>query len=369
MSELPSFTKIVAGLSDSIPFVGPEAIERRMGKAFELRLGANESAFGVSPHAVTAMQTAIRQLHWYNDPENHDLRTSLAAHHHISAREVTIGAGIDDLLGLAVRAYVEPGQAVVASLGAYPTFVYHAEGFGCRLISPLYLHDGGNDLMALADATRAADVRLLYLANPDNPSGTWYSADEIDRLLQILPDRCVFILDEAYVEFVPPEAVPKIDTSDPRLIRMRTFSKAHGLAGARIGYAIANPHSISAFERIRLHFGVNRVAQAGALAALGDSEFVAQVVGQVEEGRREYHQMGVEQGLPTLPSATNFVTFDAGIKDNADRLLKGLTSRSVFIRKPSKPPLDRCIRVTVGTPDERALFAERLVDAWREVKG
>ena len=346
-------------MPSTIPFVGPESLERQTGHPFEARVGANESAFGVSPVAAIAMRKAVDQLAWYSDPENFDLRSALATHHGVRPEEIAISAGIDDLLGLAVRAFVERDQIAVASLGAYPTFIYHVNGFGCRLSSAPY-RDGRNDLEALADLAQHPDVRLVYLSNPDNPTGTWHKASEIRQLIQALPKHCVFILDEAYTEFAPDDATPDIHPIHPRTMRMRTFSKAHGMAGARVGYAICPAAITSGFDKIRLHFGVNRIAQVGAAASLTHTAFVSDVVKQVETGRDAYVSLAADLGLLTLPSATNFVTFDAGSAERADAILERLIENRVFVRKPRVEPLDRYFRVTVGRKDERGVFAERL---------
>lgn len=349
-----------------MPFVGPETIERQNGATFEARIGANESAFGVSPVAAKVMKIAVDDLAWYNDPANFDLREALAAHHGVSSAEIAIAAGIDDLLGLTVRAFIDRGETAVASLGAYPTFVYHVHGFGCRMLSAPYV-DGKNDLGALLDLARSDDVKVIYLSNPDNPTGTWHSAQEIEVLVAQLPEHCVLILDEAYAEFMPDDAIPPVCPIHPRVIRMRTFSKAHGMAGARVGYAICSEEVGTGLDKIRLHFGVNRIAQVGAAASLTDQLFVNAVVKKVAEGRDEYVAVGQELDLPTLPSATNFVTFDAGTPKRADRILESLICNRVFVRKPKVAPLDRYFRVTVGHPDERAVFAERLRDIVREM--
>jgi histidinol-phosphate aminotransferase len=355
------FTPLVQSLPSAIPFVGPETIERNSGATFEARVGANESAFGVSPIAASAMRDAVRSLAWYNDPENHDLREGLAAHHGVRPEEIAIAAGIDDLLGLSVRAFIDRGEVAVASIGAYPTFIYHVDGFGCRPSSAPY-RAGRNDLVALSELAQSKEVRIVYLSNPDNPTGTWYSTPELSSFIGSLPDHCIFILDEAYTEFAPEDATPPILPIHPRVIRMRTFSKAHGLAGARVGYAICSSEIASGFDKIRLHFGVNRIAQVGALASLGDTEFIADVISKVEKGRRDYEALGRDLGLPTLPSATNFVTFDAGNASRADTILERLVAQRVFIRKPRVEALDQYFRVTVGRPEERAILAERLRD-------
>ena len=349
-------TPLVAGLPATVPFVAPEASERQSGRTFKLRLGANESTFGPAPRAADAMRASVGRISYYADPENYELRAALAAHHGIALDEIVVGSGIDDLLGLVVRAYLGPGEVAVTSLGAYPTFNYHVVGYGGRLETVPY-RDDRNDLDALADAARQRQARLVFLANPDNPTGSWYPAAAVAAFLDALPEGCLLLLDEAYLEFAPDgEALP-VDTSDPRVIRLRTFSKAYGMAGARIGYAMGAAAMIRAFERIRLHFGVNLVAQAGALAALADTAYLALVVTEVARGREEYAALGRELALPPLPSATNFVSFESGDPERAKALVAALAARDVFIRMPGAPPLNRCIRVTVGTAEERAAFA------------
>lgn len=352
-------TPLVAGLPATVPFVAPEALQRQSGRAFRLRLGANESMFGPSPRAIDAMKAAVEHINWYCDPESYDLRTTLAALHNVSPHELVFGSGIDDLLGLVVRTYLSPGETAVTSLGAYPTFSYHVAGYGGRLERVPY-RDDRNDLEALTAAAQQHRAKIVYLANPDNPTGSWFPAEAVRGLVESLPENCLLLLDEAYHEFAPVEGLLPIDTSDPRILRLRTFSKAYGMAGARIGYAIGPAEMMSAFDRITLHFGINRVAQEGALAALADIAYLALVVAEVAEGRNEYAALGNALGLPPLPSYTNFVTLDAGGPERAKALVAALAARDVFIRMPGAPPLDRCIRVTVGTREERQIFAEIL---------
>jgi histidinol-phosphate aminotransferase len=359
----PPFTRLVADLPATVPFVGPEALERRSGRAFQLRLGANESLFGPSPRAVEAMRAAVEQVALYGDPENAELRSELARAHGVAAEHVTVASGIDDLLGLAVRAFLESGVTAVTSLGAYPTFNYHVDGYGGRLERVPYRQDR-NDLEALAAAAHRVRARLVYLSNPDNPTGTWHAASELRAFVDCLPPGCLLLLDEAYVDFAPPDAVLAFDAADPRVLHLRTFSKAHGMAGARVGYAIGPGSIIAAFDKIRLHFGVNRIAQAGALAALADAEHIRRVVAAVAEGRREYEELARSLGLSTLPSAANFVAIDVGEAAQARALLTALQEHGVFVRMPGAPPLDRCIRVTVAPPDQRAAFAAILRAVW-----
>ena len=359
-------TKVLRGLPAAVPFVGPEALERLSGRPIEVRVGANESAFGISPRAREAMLAAVGELCLYNDPENFDLAEALAAHHGIAPEELCISAGVDDLLGLMVRIFVEAGAPVVTSHGSYPTFDYHVRGFGGRLEQVPYAGDRV-DLQGLLDRVAETGAHLVYVANPDNPMGTWHSGAEIRAFVDALPQWCIAIVDEAYNDFAPSGTALPGPPAD-RAVRMRTFSKAHGMAGARVGYAIAPADLVAGLEKVRNHFGVNRVAQAGALASLGDPGFVARVVDQVVAGRREYERLAAELGLAAVPSAANFVCFDIGAPEEARRVLEELLQRGVFVRMPSAPPQSRCIRVTVGTGPQRAAFARALREVLEETR-
>ncbi len=356
MNDVPAFTPVVAALPASRPFIAPEALARRIGVGELLRLGANESAFGPPPGALAAMSRELGSTAWYGDPESADLRAALAARQHCGIENITVGSGIDDLLGLVVRAFLAPGDVSVATLGTYPTYAYHVIGYGARLETVAYASDGRVDFDALLAKARSTNARVVYLANPDNPSGTFAARADVERLMAELPENALLALDEAYGDFVSREELPG-DAIDPRVVRMRTFSKAYGLAGARIAYAIAAPETIAAFEKIRLHFGVNRTAQIGALAALADDAFVAGVAGEVVRGRAEYETLAARHGLTTIPSRTNFVCIDLGSRESAEAMVERLLHLGVFIRKPLAAPLDGHIRVTVGSASDRARFA------------
>lgn len=362
-------TPLAASLPASVPFVGPEAQERARGVEFAARLGANESVFGPSPRAVEAMRLAAAEVWRYGDPEAHDLRHAIAAHHGVAPGNVMIGEGIDGLLGNLVRLVVAPGTPVVTSLGAYPTFNYHVTGYGGVLHTVPY-RDDAEDPEALLDMVRAQQAPLVYLANPDNPMGSWLLAGRVAALIEALPSDTVLCLDEAYADFAPADAIPPLDMDEPRVIRMRTFSKAYGMAGARIGYALGHVELIAAFDRVRNHFGVNRIAQAGALAALADRDWIGVVRDQVAAARERIGAIAAEQGLVALFSATNFVTIDCGREGAfARRVLAGLVGRGVFVRMPFVAPQDRCIRVTAGRPADLDAFAAALPEALAEAAG
>lgn len=356
-------TSLIASLPASVPFVGPETQERARGRLFRARIGANENVFGPSPKAIAAMRAAAGDVWKYGDPENHDLRHALADHVGVRPENIVIGEGIDGLLGLTVRLVVTNGTPVVTSAGAYPTFNFHVDGFGGVLTRVPYLDDR-EDWRGLVAAARATDAALVYIANPDNPMGSWWPASDIAAMIAELPDNTILCLDEAYGEFAPDGSLPPIDVTHPRVLRFRTFSKAWGMAGARIGYAIGEAGLIRQFEKIRNHFGVNAVAQAGALASLGDPSHLAHVRAQVERARGQIVGIARALQLKPLPSATNFVTVDLG-RDGAyaRKVLTELIARDVFVRMPGIAPLDRCIRIGCGLDAELEILAEALPQA------
>ncbi|PJI92702.1 histidinol-phosphate aminotransferase [Yoonia maricola] len=356
----PALTALAQSLPASVPFVGPEAQERQMGRPFTARLGANESAFGPSPKAITAMQKAASEAWMYGDPESHDLRRALAKHHGVAPENIMVGEGIDTLLGLLVRLYVAPGNAVVTSAGAYPTFNYHVAGFGGALHTVPYTGDFEDPDALIAKATEVS-AKLVYIANPDNPMGSWHSADVIQNMINRLPAGCMLVLDEAYVDLAPEGTAPAINPDAPNIVRMRTFSKAHGLAGARVGYTIGSAEVIDGFNKVRNHFGMCRISQAGALAALQDTTWLAHVGREVANARDRISDIAKANGLTPLPSATNFVTIDCGKDgDFARAVLTALVAGGIFVRMPFVPPQDRCIRVSCGTSAQISDFEAEL---------
>lgn len=360
MSNDPRLTPLAASLPATVPFVGPEAQQRASGYPFKARLGANESAFGPSPKALRAMRMAAKDAWMYGDPESHELRQKIAEIHQVTADNIVVGAGIDGLLDSLVRLFVTQGVSVVTSAGAYPTFNYHVTGYGGTLHHVGYTADFEDPDHLIAKA-REVGARLIYLSNPDNPMGTCHTGQTIQRMIESLPAGCLLVLDEAYIDLAPQGSSPAINPHDKRVIRMRTFSKAHGMAGARVGYAIGHVDVIGAFNRVRNHFGMSRVSQAAALAALDDPDWIAQVCEKVARGRARLYEIAEENGLTPIQSAANFVAIDCGQDgDFARRVVKALADRQIFVRMPFVPPQDRCIRVSVGKPKDLALFAKAL---------
>ena len=356
----PRLTTLADSLPSTVPFVGPETQERASGRPFTARLGANESLFGPSPLAVAAIEKAAADIWMYGDPECYDLRAALAAHHGVTSESIVVGEGIDGLLCTLCRLIIGAGDAVVTSLGAYPTFNFHVAGNGGLLHRVPYAgaHEDPQALLAMA---MQVDAKLLYIANPDNPMGSHHPAQTITAMIEALPQGCLMVLDEAYIDLAPEGTAPVIAPDDPRVIRLRTFSKGYGMAGLRVGYAIAAPALIRAFDKMRNHFGVGRLAQAGALAALADQDWLRHVQDQVVTARARMTQIAADNGLIALPSATNFVTLDCGQDGNfARKVLAALADLGIFVRMPGVAPLDRCIRVSLGDADALDRFAPAL---------
>lgn len=362
MSTFPGFTPLAASLPSTVPFVGPEAIERSRGLPVRARIGANESGFGPAPSVLEAISEAATSTWMYADPENYDLREALAIHHGISRNNIAIGSGIDGLLGEIARLVISPGTPVVTSLGGYPTFNYHVAGYGGRLVTVPYRGDH-EDIDGLLAAVRREKAPLVYFANPDNPMGSWHRQNAIVAFAEALPEDTLLILDEAYCETAPADSVPSESALIGRqnVIRMRTFSKAYGLAGARIGYAISTLGNAQAFDRIRNHFGMARISVAAALAALADQQYLRDVNARIAAARERIAKIARDNNLGPLPSATNFVTIDCGGDGvRARAIVDGLMEHGVFIRMPGVAPLNRCIRVSAAPDAELDLFEQAL---------
>ena len=363
-----ALTALAKSLPASVPFVGPETQERALGRAFSARLGANESQFGPSPHSIEAMAQAAQEVWQYGDPENHDLKQALAAHHNIDPGHITLGEGIDGLLLTLTRLTVASGDAILTSHGAYPTFNYHAAGNGGTLHMVPYLDDH-EDARGLAEQARLLGAKLVYFANPDNPMGSWHSADAVQELIDNLPKSSLLVLDEAYIELAPNGTAPDLQPETDNVIRLRTFSKAYGMAGARVGYAIGPKSLISAFDKLRNHFGLSRISQAGALAALKDQAYVDGIKQKVAKSRETLAQIAQDNGLIALPSATNFVTIDCGRDgDFARAVLEQMIARAVFIRMPFVAPMNRCIRISCGDEAAMDLVAKALPEALKAAR-
>lgn len=365
----PKLDTHIQSLPATIPFVAPERISRETGKAFVARIGANEGRFGCSPLAIEAMQkAAIDNVGVYGDPEAYAVRETIGSALGVSIDEITIGSGIDGLLGHIVRIFSAPGDDILTSLGAYPTFNYHVAAYGRQLHTVPYRNDY-EDLDGLVEVAKNLRPAILYLANPDNPMGSWWPAEKIDQFIDAISEDTLIILDEAYGETAPEGTLPALNCDKPNVLRMRTFSKAYGLAGLRCGYAIGHRDLIAQFEKIRDHFGVNIMALVAADAAFKDQAWLQKAVALNQAATARISQIALTHGFIPLPTATNFVAIDCGQgADFAKQILVSLADHGIFIRKPMTPILDRCIRVSAGNSSELDAFEAAMNMIMKDLK-
>ena len=354
------FTKIANELPVSVPFVGPETQERQKSFSFSARLGANESVFGPSKLVVEAIKSQAEAVWQYGDPESFDLIQKLSDFYTLPKDNFVIGEGIDGLLGNLVRLFVEPGDEVVSSLGAYPTFKYHVDGFGGNMCLVPY-NKYYEDLDALLIAVKKIKAKIVYLSNPDNPMGTFHSKEDIQDFIDNIPDETILCLDEAYSDFVDKNDLAPINVERENIIRFRTFSKAYGLAGFRVGYGIGNNKLVKAFNKVRNHFGVNKLGQIAAKVALEDQEHLKNVLNKVEQSKNDIGKIFKKFGFMPLESRTNFVPINSGSDSKfAEKLMRSLIQEKIFVRMPSVSPLNSFIRITAGTDDNLIVLEEAM---------
>ncbi|EAU42596.1 histidinol-phosphate aminotransferase [Fulvimarina pelagi HTCC2506] len=358
------FDERIRALASESPFTGPETLERRNGQAFATRLGANESVFGPSPKTIEAMARVAADSWMYGDPEQFELREALAEKHGLAAKNIICGVGIDGLLRDLLSVACAPGSRVLTSLGAYPTFGYFATAAGAAIETVPYTADFRQNWQRLTERAQELRPKVLYLTNPDNPTGSYHDAGSLQTVLADVPDDTIVALDEAYCDFAPAEAIPPADLVRPNLLRFRTFSKAYGMAGARIGYVIGDPYAIAQFDKVRDHFAVTRLSQAGAIAALADVDHLKRTIAEVAKAREQLAQVAENLGFAALPSATNFVAIDLG-KGGEDcrKIAEDIERRGVFVRRPATEFLNRTLRVTAGTATDIERFGKALRSA------
>lgn len=350
-----SISRLLKDIQPSTPFVAPEALERQRDARFGARLGANENNFGPSPKVLEALFGAQDALNWYPDPEAYELRKDLAEAFDLSMENILVGEGIDGLFGLVTRVFLDPGDIAVSTAGGYPTFDYQVRAMGGKM-AHWPMTDHREDLEGLLTLAQQKDAKMIYVSNPNNPMGSVNQKADIEAMIDNLPSDTLLVLDEAYRELAPKDVNPTPDPRRENVLHFRTFSKAYGLAGLRIGYMIGASKIMAEFDKIRNHFGVSRVAQIAARAALADQPYLDEVIKKNDQGRRRIASIAAENGLRALPSATNFVAIDCGTRAHADAILAALAGDGVFLRKPRIAPQDRMIRVSVGQERELDLF-------------
>lgn len=360
-------------ITDIAPYQAGKPIEE-LAREFGLdpdsivKLASNENPLGIPESARKALSQAIDGLGRYPDANGFDLKATLAARYRVPAAWVTLGNGSNDLLELASLALIGPGDASVYAQYAFTVYRLATQARGARhIVVPA--RDYGHDLDAMLEAVDA-DTRLVFIANPNNPTGTFLTAAQIDTFLNQMHDRhgerVTVVLDEAYNEYLDPDL--RFDSARwveqfANLIVSRTLSKAYGLAGLRVGFALAQPRLTDLLNRVRQPFNVNSLAQVAAIAALGDSEFLQKSYELNRAGRQQIEEACRERGLTYVPSYGNFVLIKVG---DAVRINLELLKRGVIVRPVAGDGLPEWLRVSVGLPSENKIFIDALIDILSE---
>jgi histidinol-phosphate aminotransferase len=360
----PEYVRAIAPYQAGKP-IAEVAREFGLDEADIVKLASNENPFGVPESSKAAMARAAAELGRYPDANGFELKAALAARYDVPADWITLGNGSNDILEIAAHAFVQKGEAVVFSQYSFAVYALATQGVGGRaIVVPAVNY--GHDLAAMAAAIDA-DTRLVYVANPNNPTGTFIGADEIEAFLKQVPQNVIVVLDEAYNEYLAPEH--QFESANwvrkyPNLVVSRTFSKAYGLAGLRVGFAIAQPDVTDLMNRIRQPFNVNSLAQAAAIAALNDKEFLAKGARNNAEGYKQMTAAFDELGLEYVPSFGNFVLVRVGADDGAGaRVNLALLKQGVIVRPVAAYGLPQWLRVSIGLPQENAIFVEALKKA------
>jgi len=359
----------VQGLERYVPGKPIPELEREYGVHDIIKLASNENPWGMSPVAMAAIQRALPDLWLYPDGGAHALKVALSRHLDVPREWLTIGNGSNDLLMLLAEAFLTNAHSGVYSqygFAIYP-IVIRATGARC-LAAPAHAPGTpmpyGHDLAALARAIEP-DTRLVFIANPNNPTGTWVGPDALREFIRAAPAHTLVVLDEAYVDYALHDGVP--DSLGwvhefPRLVLLRTFSKAWGLAGLRVGYAVSHPEVADALDRIRPAFNVNSLGQAAAEAALGDTAHVQLVTTQTVAERRRVEAALRALGVPFVPSVANFLLIEVGQDEarGARALNEQLLRAGIIVRPVGGYGLPGHLRVSIGLPEHNDRFLAQL---------
>ncbi|GLU32422.1 histidinol-phosphate transaminase [Trinickia caryophylli] len=360
----PSYVRQIAPYVAGKP-ISEVAREFGLEEARIVKLASNENPLGMPESAKKAMAAAVAELGRYPDSNAFELKAALAARYGVPADWVTLGNGSNDILELAAHAFVEKGQSIVYAQYSFAVYALATQGLGARaIVVPAVRY--GHDLDAMLAAIEE-DTRLVFIANPNNPTGTFIEGPALEAFLEKVPKRVVVVLDEAYTEYLP--AGKRYDSIDwvrryPNLLVSRTFSKAYGLAGLRVGFAIAQPELTDLLNRLRQPFNVNSIAQAAAVAALADQAFLDESAALNAAGYGQLTQAFDRLGLEYVPSCGNFVLVRVGNDDGAGaRVNLALLKQGVIVRPVGNYGLPQWLRVTIGLPQENEAFVAALEKA------
>lgn len=346
-----------------------DELEREYGVTNAIKLASNENPWGPSPKAVEAIGAMLHNLHRYPDGASYSLTEAVARWMGSASEEIVLGNGSNEVIEFLVKAFVGTGDAVITS---HPSFLMYQKFVqvrgGVNVVIPL--KDMAHDLEAIAAAVTDR-TRLIFIDNPNNPTGTLIGREAFDRFLRDLPQSVIVVVDEAYVDFVDPtqriDILGYIRRTDgiPAVVSLRTFSKAFGLAGLRVGFGIMHREVASLLHRVRQPFNINLPAQAGALAALGDTAHYEHTLRGTAEGRAWLSEAVAQLGCRPYPSHTNFFLID--VRGDATRLYEAMLYKGVIVRSMKAYGYPDFIRITVGTSEENQRFVSALAECLRDL--
>lgn len=358
----------INGLTPYEPGKPISELERELGISNIIKLASNENPLGPSPKAMEAARGVLEEAALYPDGNAFALKRALAEHHGVDASQITVGSGSDHILELVARVFLGPGRSAVVSRYAFAIYNIVTQGASGELrIAEAHPADHwmalGHDLEAMIEQVDDT-TRVVFIANPNNPTGTWLKRDELVSFLDRVPANTVVLVDEAYFDYVDdpeyPNAAAMLDDY-PNLVVMRTFSKAYGLAGLRVGYALSSQALNDVINRVRLSFNPNSLAQAAATAALGDRDYLEKTVRMNRDELQKLDAGLRELGLTTLPSACNFVTAD--VERPGREVFEALLKEGVIVRPLDGYGLPTHLRISVGLPEQN----QRLLAAMKKV--
>ncbi len=355
----------VRGLRPYEPGKPLAELEREYGIRDAVKLASNENPLGPGPKAQAAIAREAPELGRYPDGNGFALKAALARHLGVAPEQLTLGNGSNEVLELAARAFVDATHEVVFSQHAFAVYPLVTQAVGAKaVVTPV--RSWGHDLEAMARAI-GDRTRLVFIANPNNPTGTWVSAEGLERFLGRVPRQVMVVIDEAYFEFVGeagyPNTIPWVERF-PNLIVTRTFSKVHGLAGLRVGFGVSTAQVADILNRVREPFNVNSLALAAAEAALADTAHVVQSVALVREGMKQLTDAFQRLGLRYIPSVANFVTVD--LERPAAPVYEALLREGVIVRPVASYGMPNHLRVTIGLPEENERFLAALAKVTRD---
>jgi len=338
-----------------------EDVQRELGLERIVKLASNEGPFPPFPSALEAMERASRELNRYPDGGSYRLHEALAARHGVAFEAICGGSGADGCIDMLSQAMLDPGDEIVCGWPSFPSYVIYARKQGATAVT-VPLRDHRYDLDSLADAATPS-TKLVYVCHPNNPTGTMNTQAELDRFFERVPEHVLVVVDQAYFEYIDrpdyPDAVEAYAKAGRAVVVLRTFSKIYGLAGLRVGYAVAPPDVAAAMAKTRRPFDVTSPAQAAALASLDDSAEVARRRGLNAEGLAQLAGILREHGFEPLPDAVgNFLYVEIG--DEAPRVYDALLREGVIVRPLAGFGAPHALRISVGSPDENRFFADAL---------